>query len=210
MSTHLLPTIRYRSQPRSTTSRPTPAIGGRRSRAAASISSATYAPHEGSTTLAYGVYNVASLADYEAYRARLAAGSLGQRELRIRPGVKSSSAAKARTFLKLASAPHGTFNGALDQAMIAVIFEVIPKARAQRGLSESRGWTESPIWRKWTASFRLNVFNQSPIQRSCSPCRSGATKKPSRLGVISKSTVERKRKVAVSCSPITVCVLRLS
>lgn len=30
-----------------------------------------FAPHEGSATTAYGVYNVASLADYEAYRARL-------------------------------------------------------------------------------------------------------------------------------------------
>jgi hypothetical protein len=30
-----------------------------------------YAPHEGSATTAYGVYNVASLAAYEAYRARL-------------------------------------------------------------------------------------------------------------------------------------------
>ncbi len=30
-----------------------------------------FAPHEGSATTAYGVYNVASLAEYEAYRARL-------------------------------------------------------------------------------------------------------------------------------------------
>jgi hypothetical protein len=30
-----------------------------------------YTPHEGSATTAYGVYNVASLAAYEAYRARL-------------------------------------------------------------------------------------------------------------------------------------------
>ncbi|MBY6136072.1 NIPSNAP family protein [Nocardioides marinus] len=37
-----------------------------------------YAPHEGSSTLAYGIYNVASLADYEAYRARLAADPLGR------------------------------------------------------------------------------------------------------------------------------------
>ncbi len=37
-----------------------------------------YAPHEGSTTLAYGIYNVTSLTDYEAYRARLAAHPLGQ------------------------------------------------------------------------------------------------------------------------------------
>jgi hypothetical protein len=37
-----------------------------------------YAPHEGSSTLAYGIYNVDSLAAYEAYRARLAADPLGQ------------------------------------------------------------------------------------------------------------------------------------
>jgi hypothetical protein len=36
-----------------------------------------YAPHEGSSTLAYGIYNIPSLAAYEAYRARLAADPLG-------------------------------------------------------------------------------------------------------------------------------------
>ena len=30
-----------------------------------------FAPHEGSTTIGYGVYHVDSLAAYEAYRARL-------------------------------------------------------------------------------------------------------------------------------------------
>jgi hypothetical protein len=37
-----------------------------------------FAPHEGSSTLAYGIYNVASLAEYEAYRARLAVDPLGR------------------------------------------------------------------------------------------------------------------------------------
>jgi hypothetical protein len=37
-----------------------------------------FAPHEGSATTAYGVYNIASLADYEAYRARLIADPLGE------------------------------------------------------------------------------------------------------------------------------------
>ncbi|MGN6585463.1 MAG: NIPSNAP family protein [Rhizobiaceae bacterium] len=37
-----------------------------------------FAPHEGSATTAYGVYNIASLADYEAYRGRLLADPLGQ------------------------------------------------------------------------------------------------------------------------------------
>jgi hypothetical protein len=37
-----------------------------------------FAPHEGSSTLAYGIYHVKSLAEYEAYRARLAADPLGR------------------------------------------------------------------------------------------------------------------------------------
>ena len=37
-----------------------------------------FAPHEGTTTTAYGIYNVQSLADYEAYRARLAASKAGR------------------------------------------------------------------------------------------------------------------------------------
>jgi len=37
-----------------------------------------FSPHEGSSTLAYGVYHIASLAEYEAYRARLAADPLGR------------------------------------------------------------------------------------------------------------------------------------
>lgn len=37
-----------------------------------------FAPHEGSATLAYGVYNIESLAAYETYRARLAADPQGR------------------------------------------------------------------------------------------------------------------------------------
>ena len=37
-----------------------------------------FAPHEGSANLAYGIYNIESLAAYEAYRARLAADALGR------------------------------------------------------------------------------------------------------------------------------------
>jgi len=37
-----------------------------------------FAPHEGSATTAYGVYSVADLAAYEAYRARLAEDPLGR------------------------------------------------------------------------------------------------------------------------------------
>ena len=37
-----------------------------------------FAPHEGSATTAYGVYNIESLAEYEAYRARLKEHPLGR------------------------------------------------------------------------------------------------------------------------------------
>ena len=37
-----------------------------------------FAPHEGSSTLAYGVYNIENLAAYEAYRARLRDDPLGR------------------------------------------------------------------------------------------------------------------------------------
>jgi len=37
-----------------------------------------FVPHEGSATLAYGVYSIESLAAYEAYRARLAADAQGR------------------------------------------------------------------------------------------------------------------------------------
>ncbi len=64
-----------------------------------------FAPHEGSLTTAYALYNIENLAAYEAYRVRLAADPLGkenfafaQRERFIRR--------EERIFLKLASAPH--------------------------------------------------------------------------------------------------------
>ena len=37
-----------------------------------------FAPHEGTTTTAYGIYTVADLAAYEAYRARIKADPLGR------------------------------------------------------------------------------------------------------------------------------------
>ena len=36
-----------------------------------------FAPHEGSATTAYGIYNIENLAAYEAYRARLRADAAG-------------------------------------------------------------------------------------------------------------------------------------
>jgi hypothetical protein len=61
-----------------------------------------FAPYEGTTTTAYGIYSVADLAAYEAYRARIKADPLGlenfalsQRERFIRR--------EDRQFFKLAS-----------------------------------------------------------------------------------------------------------
>lgn len=65
-----------------------------------------FAPHEGSTTLAYGVYSIDSLAAYEAYRERLAADPLGQMNYAFAQKEKFILR-EDRTFLKLASAPHG-------------------------------------------------------------------------------------------------------
>src|SRR4029453_1718084 len=67
-----------------------------------------FAPHEGSATTAYAVYNIESLAAYEAYRARLAADPAGRdnhdfakREQFIRR--------EDRIFLKQVSTPHAKF-----------------------------------------------------------------------------------------------------
>lgn len=65
-----------------------------------------FAPHEGSSTLAYGIYNIASLAEYENYRTRLAADPLGRENYDFAQAEKFILR-EDRTFLKLASAPHG-------------------------------------------------------------------------------------------------------
>lgn len=65
-----------------------------------------FAPHEGSSTLAYGVYNIESLAAYEAYRARLMADPLGRENYEFAQREKFLLR-EDRTFLKLASSPHG-------------------------------------------------------------------------------------------------------
>lgn len=66
-----------------------------------------FAPHEGSANLAYGVYSIPSLAAYEAYRARLAADPLG-RENYAFAQKERFILREERTFLKLASTPHGS------------------------------------------------------------------------------------------------------
>lgn len=63
-----------------------------------------FAPHEGSSTLAYGIYNIESLAAYEQYRARLAADPLGRENYEF--ALKERFLLREdRTWLKLASAP---------------------------------------------------------------------------------------------------------
>lgn len=65
-----------------------------------------YAPHEGSSTLAYGIYNVPNLAEYESYRARLASDPVGRENYEFAQTHKFILR-EDRTFLKLASTPHG-------------------------------------------------------------------------------------------------------
>lgn len=65
-----------------------------------------FAPHDGSSTLAYGIYNVASLADYEVYRARLAEDPVG-RENYAFAQAERFLLREDRTFLKVVSTPHG-------------------------------------------------------------------------------------------------------
>ena len=65
-----------------------------------------FAPHEGSATLAYGVYSVENLAAYEAYRSRLAADPLGKENYAFAQKERFILR-EDRTFLTLASAPHG-------------------------------------------------------------------------------------------------------
>ena len=65
-----------------------------------------FAPHEGSSTLAYGIYNIENLAKYEACRARLAADPLGQENYAFAQSERFLLR-EDRTFLKLCSTPYG-------------------------------------------------------------------------------------------------------
>lgn len=65
-----------------------------------------YAPCEGSTTLAYGIYNVGSLAEYEQYRHRLSQDPVGRENYQFAQREKFILR-EDRTFLTLASLPHG-------------------------------------------------------------------------------------------------------
>ncbi len=66
-----------------------------------------YAPHEGSSSLAYGIYNIENLAEYEAYSARLATDPLGRENYALAQKEKFLLR-EDRTFLKCVSTPHGT------------------------------------------------------------------------------------------------------
>jgi len=64
-----------------------------------------FAPHEGSATAAYGVYNIDSLAAYESYRARLRDDPMG-RENYAFAKREQFIRREDRVFLRLASTPH--------------------------------------------------------------------------------------------------------
>ncbi len=63
-----------------------------------------FAPHEGSANIAYGVYNIADLAAYERYRARLAADPMGRENYEFARRERFIHR-EDRLFLRLASAP---------------------------------------------------------------------------------------------------------
>ncbi|NNG05841.1 MAG: NIPSNAP family protein [Inquilinus sp.] len=64
-----------------------------------------FAPHEGSSTTAYGVYTVDSLAAYEAYRARLRDDPAGRANYDFARRERFIHR-EDRLFLRLASTPH--------------------------------------------------------------------------------------------------------
>ncbi len=64
-----------------------------------------FSPHEGSSTIACGVYNIKNLADYEAYRERLRNDPQGRANYEFAKREQFIRR-EDRTFLRLASAPH--------------------------------------------------------------------------------------------------------
>ena len=64
-----------------------------------------FSPHESSTTTAYGIYNIDSLAEYERYRARLAEDPLGRENYRFAQKEKFLLG-EDRIFVKRVSTPH--------------------------------------------------------------------------------------------------------
>jgi len=66
-----------------------------------------FAPHEGSATTAYAVYNIEDLAAYERYRARLKEHPLGQANFAFSK-QEQFIRREDRLFLRLVSTPHAT------------------------------------------------------------------------------------------------------
>ena len=64
-----------------------------------------FSPHEGSATVAFGVYSIENLAAYEAYRVRLRADPLGRENFEFAQKERFIRT-EDRLFLRLASAPH--------------------------------------------------------------------------------------------------------
>jgi len=64
-----------------------------------------YAPHEGSATTAYALYEIESLAAYERYRARLRADPAGQANFEF-ARREQFIRREDRIFLRQVSAPH--------------------------------------------------------------------------------------------------------
>ena len=64
-----------------------------------------FGPHEGSATTAYGVYNIDSLAAYEAYRQRLAESPEGRANYEF-AAKERFILREDRIFLKCVSYPH--------------------------------------------------------------------------------------------------------
>ena len=64
-----------------------------------------FAPHEGSSTTAYGLYSVPDLAAYEAYRARLRNDPIGRENYAFARQERFIHR-ENRIFLRLVSSPH--------------------------------------------------------------------------------------------------------
>lgn len=64
-----------------------------------------FSPHEGSSTIAYGLYSTESLAAYEAYRARLGEHRLSRENFAFAAREKFIRR-EDRMFLRLSSTPH--------------------------------------------------------------------------------------------------------
>ena len=114
-----------------------------------------FAPHEGSATIAYGVYSIESLAAYEAYRARLRDDPLGRENFefaqqRALHPVRGSAVSQARIGAART----------LCAAMIAIIFEVWPVRVVAMTISTSPP-RSGPIWRRSTASSRSSGSSRS-------------------------------------------------